>query len=231
MTLRSTKKAIVLLSGGLDSTTTLAIAKNQGYECYTLNFCYGQKHSAEVQAAKDIAQHYQVKKHELISLDLGRFGGSSLTDATMSIPDFVEKNYIPSTYVPARNTIFLSIALAWAETLQAYHIFFSANVVDYSGYPDCRPSYIEAFERTANLATRDGTEGHQRFRIHAPLLHLSKTEIILLGTQLGVDYAPTVSCYRANEQGEACGSCDCCHYRRQGFSGANLPDPTRYASS
>jgi 7-cyano-7-deazaguanine synthase len=223
------KKAVVLLSGGMDSSTVLAIAKAQGFECYALSFRYGQRHRAELQAAKNIAQTMQVAQHEVIDLDLSRFGGSALTDDDIDVPSSPTTG-IPVTYVPARNTIFLSIALGWAEVLASRDIFIGVTAVDYSGYPDCRPEFIKSFEDTANLATKAGVEG-DCFSIHTPLIHLSKADIIQKGDQLGVDYAQTVTCYQANERGEACGVCDACRLRIKGFEDAGLVDTTRYYSS
>ncbi len=220
------KKAIILLSGGLDSITVLAIAKQQGYECYALSFDYGQKHKAELNAARQIAQSYQVKDYKIMSLGLNAIGGSALTDNAIKVPDQLQDG-IPVTYVPARNTIFLAFALGWAEVLQSQDIFIGVNAVDYSGYPDCRPEFINAFQQLANLATKSGVEGHQ-FTIHTPLIALSKAEIIKLGTQLGVDYTTTVSCYSADEQGRACRTCDACRLRAQGFYQAGILDPTSY---
>lgn len=220
------KKAIVLLSGGLDSITALAIAKQQGFECYALSFDYGQKHNAELEAARKIANDYQVTGHKIITLGLNSISGSALTDADIAVPNTPQQG-IPVTYVPARNTIFLAFALGWAEVLVAHDIFIGVNAVDYSGYPDCRPEFIEAFQNLANLATKAGVEG-SRFSIHTPLLHLSKAEIIKTGLALNVDYKATVSCYSADGQGRACGVCDACRLRKQGFSDAGLLDPTRY---
>ncbi len=222
------KKAIVLLSGGLDSTTVLAIAQSQAYQCYTLSFDYGQRHRAELQTAATIAAAAGVVEHRIIAIDLASLGGSALTDETIAVPAADPDNQqIPITYVPARNTVFLSLALAWAEVIEARHIFIGVNAVDYSGYPDCRPDYIAAYERMANLGTRLGAEG-KPLHIHTPLANKSKAEIIRLGLELGVDYAQTVSCYQANANGEACGGCDSCYLRRQGFEQAKLSDPTRY---
>ncbi|MGV6853289.1 MAG: 7-cyano-7-deazaguanine synthase QueC [bacterium] len=219
------KKAIILLSGGLDSATALAIAKDQGYSCYALSVAYGQRHSAELEAAKNVAQHSGVIEHKIIPLDLRMIGGSALT-ADIDVPEQRETG-IPITYVPARNTIMLSLALGWAEVIGSQDIFMGVNAVDYSGYPDCRPEFIHAFETLANLATKAGVEGAQ-FKVHSPLIQLTKTEIIQQGLKLGVDYSMTVSCYQADEQGNACGVCDSCHFRAQGFEHANIPDPTRY---
>jgi 7-cyano-7-deazaguanine synthase len=222
-----TKHAIVLLSGGLDSATVLAIAQREGYICHALSFDYGQRHYAELAAAARVAQTQGAAEHRVFKMDLTMFGGSSLTDNNIAVPEMPSEG-IPSTYVPARNTIMLSIALAWAEVLNSKAIFIGVNAVDYSGYPDCRPDYIAAFEHMANLATRAGVEG-QDLHIHAPLMKMTKAEIIKLGTQLGVDYAATVSCYQADEQGRACGVCDSCRLRQQGFEQANIADSTRYA--
>lgn len=226
----STKKpAVVLLSGGLDSATVLALAVRQGFQCYALSVDYGQRHHAELAAAQRVAQALGATEHRVVHIDLTGFGGSSLTDSRMAVPQQLAEG-IPSTYVPARNTIMLSLALAWAEVLQAQHIFIGVNAVDYSGYPDCRPPFIEAFERMANLATKAAVEGHG-MSIHAPLLHFSKAEIIRQGMALGVDYALTVSCYQADEQGRACGVCDSCRLRKAGFSAAAVEDQTRYRDS
>lgn len=219
-------KAVILLSGGMDSATVLALAKQQGFDCYALGFRYGQRHDAELLAAKKLATAFQVIEHRVIDLDLGSIGGSALTDHGIDVPETASEG-IPVTYVPARNTVFLSIALAWAEVLEARDIFIGVNAVDYSGYPDCRPEYIEAFEKMANLATRAAVEGH-RLKIHTPLIAMSKAEIIRTGDALGVDYGLTVSCYQADEQGRACGRCDACRLRSAGFSAAGIPDPTRY---
>lgn len=222
------KKAIVLFSGGLDSTTCLAIAKSQGFLPYALSFDYGQKHKAELIAARRIASLFEVKEHRLISLSfLGEIGASALTDESIKVMDHQGDSKIPSTYVPARNTIFLSMALAWGEVLGAFDIFIGANILDYSGYPDCRPDYLRAFENMANLATKEGIEG-KKLTIHAPLLQLSKSQIIQEGVRLGVDYSMTVSCYRLDEHGRSCGSCDSCMYRKKGFAEAGISDPTRY---
>ena len=221
------KKAIVLLSGGLDSATTLAIARNQGFRCYALSIDYGQRHFVELNAAQKIAQSSGSHIHQIIRIDLTTFGGSALTDQSINVPTSGESPGIPVTYVPARNTIMLSLALAWAETLDCQDIFIGVNAVDYSGYPDCRAEYIQAFERMANLATKTGIEGKQ-LTIHAPLMLLSKQEIIQLGLALGVDYSLTVSCYQADETGRACGVCDSCRIRKAGFKAANITDPTPY---
>lgn len=220
------KKAVVLLSGGLDSATCLAIARSQGYDCYALSLDYHQRHRAELDAANNIANILGVVEHKTVLLDLSMFGGSALTDASIQVPE-VASTGIPVTYVPARNTIMLSLALAWAEVLKAQDIFIGVNALDYSGYPDCRGEYVAAFQNMANLATKSAVEG-QTITIHAPLIDLSKAEIIKLGTSLNVDYAKTISCYQADEQGRACGVCDSCRLRKEGFKQANLPDPTRY---
>jgi 7-cyano-7-deazaguanine synthase len=220
-------RAVVLLSGGLDSTTVLAAATAQGRECYALTVQYGQRHAAELVAAQRIAKIYQVREQRMASVDLGQFGGSALTDPTIPVPE-TPTDTIPVTYVPARNTVLLSLALAWAEVLEADEIHLGVNALDYSGYPDCRPAFIDAFTALANVATKRGIGG-QGVRIETPLLQLSKAEIIALGVSLGVDYALTVSCYQATEEGLACGRCDACRLRRQGFLAANLADPTRYA--
>lgn len=222
------KKAVVLASGGLDSSTVLAMAQNQGYDCYTLSFDYGQRHRAELNAADYIAKAMQAKGHQVAKLDLSIFGGSALTDMAIDVPDKqAEAGEIPITYVPARNTVFLSYALAYAEVLGADDIFIGVNSVDYSGYPDCRPDFIGAFEKMANLATKAGVERSQT-RIQTPLMAMSKAEIIKAGLALGVDYSLTVSCYQANDQGEACGHCESCYLRAQGFSDAKITDPTKY---
>jgi 7-cyano-7-deazaguanine synthase len=220
------KKAVVLLSGGLDSATTLAIAQAQGYACYALSLDYGQRHAAELAAARRIADAAGVVEHKVISLGLDAIGGSALTDAAIGVPDEPTQG-IPVTYVPARNTVFLALALGWAEVLGARDLFLGVNAVDYSGYPDCRPEYIAAFERLARLATKAGVEGGE-FHIHAPLIELSKASIIREGTRLGVDYSRTVSCYSADVEGRACGTCDACRLRAAGFREAGIPDPTRY---
>jgi len=220
------RKAVVLLSGGLDSATVLAIARQQGYACHALSFDYGQRHNAELQASRQLAEDMGVVDHKTLCLDLGGIGGSALTDTAIAVPEQLADG-IPVTYVPARNTVFLSLALAWAEVLEARDIFIGVNAVDYSGYPDCRPEFIQAFEKLANLATKAGVEGGQ-FRIQAPLIKMSKAEIIRTGAKLGVNYALTVSCYQADEQGRACGKCDSCRLRAQGFSEAGVADPTCY---
>lgn len=222
------KKAVILLSGGLDSATVLALAQNQGYECYCLSFDYGQRHNAELAAARRVAMALGAKEHRVATIDLAAFGGSALTDANIEVPvDGVQEGAIPVTYVPARNTIMLSFALGWAEVLGAHEIFIGVNAVDYSGYPDCRPEFIAAFERMANLATKVGVEGAQ-LHIRTPLINLSKAEIIQTGASLGFDYGLTVSCYKADLQGRACGVCDACRLRRDGFQAAGLVDPTHY---
>ncbi len=223
------KNAVILLSGGLDSATVLAMAKQQGFACYTLSVDYGQRHHAELAASLRVATAQGAKEHRVINIDLTAFGGSSLTDSKIAVPEKMSSG-IPSTYVPARNTIMLSLALAWAEVLQSQDIFFGVNAVDYSGYPDCRPEYVTAFERMANLATKAAVEG-KPLTVHAPLLHLSKAEIIQQGLNLGVDYSLTVSCYQADEQGRACGVCDSCRLRSAGFVEAGILDVTHYRNS
>lgn len=220
------QKAVVLLSGGLDSVTALAIAQSKGYECYALSFSYGQRHNAELQAAQRIAEKHAVSEHLILNIDLGRMGGSALTDASISVPDQPAEG-IPVTYVPARNTVFLSYALGWAEVLGASAIYVGVNAVDYSGYPDCRPEYIEAFQTMARLATKATVEGGE-ITIHTPLIHLTKAEIIQQGSELGVDYSMTVSCYQADTEGKACGVCDSCRLRKAGFEAAGVSDPTNY---
>lgn len=221
-------KAIVLLSGGLDSTTCLAIAKSQSYDCYALSVNYGQRHVAELIAAQNVAQYFDVTEHKIMQINLNAIGGSSLTDEKWQVGDYQKSNNIPNTYVPARNTILLSLALAYAEVIGAYDIFIGANVVDYSNYPDCRPAFLTCFEQLAALGTKAGTEGHG-IRIHAPLLHWPKSRIIQEGLQLGVNYSQTVSCYRLSNEGKACGRCDSCILRKQGFDELEAPDPTIYA--
>ena len=216
--------AVVLLSGGLDSATILAIARDKGYECYAMSVDYGQRNRSELVAAKNVAQSMGISKHQIINIDLTVFGGSALTDESITVPTEGIKEGIPITYVPARNTIMLSLALPWAEVLGGHDIFIGVNAVDYSGYPDCRPEYISAFEKMANLATTQD----RKLNIHAPLMSLSKAEIIQQGKLLDVDYSLTVSCYQANEAGLACGVCDSCRLRRAGFKAANVSDPTRY---
>lgn len=220
------KKAVVLLSGGLDSATILAQAKAAGFACYSMSFDYGQRHRAELQAAERVARQLGVIEHKVVGLDLNGMGGSALTDSRIAVPESPGVG-IPVTYVPARNTVFLALALGWAEVLGAHDIFIGVNAVDYSGYPDCRPAFIEAFERVANLATREGVEG-TGFRIQAPLQNLSKAQIIEVGMQHGVDYGVTVSCYQADDEGRACGRCDSCRLRAAGFAVAGVVDPTRY---
>ena len=224
------KKAVVLLSGGLDSATTLAIARDERFDCYCLSVDYGQRHRAELAAAARVAQAQGAAGHRVLKLDLAAFGGSALTDKNIAVPVDGVKEGIPVTYVPARNTILLSLALAWAEVLGAHDIFFGANAVDYSGYPDCRPEYMRAFEAMANLATKAAVEGN-RLTLHTPIIALTKAAIITRGLAFGVDYALTVSCYQADDEGSACGSCDSCRLRRAGFEAAGLADPTRYAGS
>lgn len=220
-------KAVILLSGGLDSTTVLAIAKSQGFECYALSFDYGQKQLSELASAKTIANNFGVTEHRIMRVCLDDIGGSALTDPTIEVPKFEKSSEIPITYVPARNTIFLSFALAWAEVLDAHSIFIGVNALDYSGYPDCRPEYIKAYETMANLATKQSIEG-VKIQIRTPLINLSKAEIVKLGQTLSVDYSITTTCYQANDKGEACGICDACVLRRQGFEKAGVSDPTRY---
>jgi 7-cyano-7-deazaguanine synthase len=222
--------AVVLLSGGLDSATVLAIARSEGYACHCLSLDYGQRHRAELDAAARVAAALGAEAHRIVQLDLAAFGGSALTDASIAVPVGGDTQGIPVTYVPARNTILLSLALAWAEVLNAQHIFFGANAVDYSGYPDCRPEFVRAFESMANLATKAAVEG-ARLTLHAPIIDLAKADIIRRGTALGVDYALTVSCYQADADGRACGVCDSCRLRRDGFVAAGLPDPTPYYRS
>ncbi len=223
------KKAVVLLSGGLDSATCLALAKSEGFSCFALSFAYGQKHSAELLAAKRVAQQMNVAEHKIVQLDTSLFAGSALTDPSITVPKFQESSAIPSTYVPARNAVFLSLALGFAESIGARSIFIGTSSIDYSHYPDCRPEFINAFQTMANLATKAGIHG-DHFMIHTPLQHLSKTQTIQLGDRLGLDYSLTVSCYQANDEGEACGYCDSCTFRKRGFIGANTIDPTRYKS-
>jgi 7-cyano-7-deazaguanine synthase len=224
------KPAVVLLSGGLDSATVASIARRDGFDVYALSFSYGQRHSAELEAAARVASHVGVKNHKTIPIDLRAFGGSALT-ADLDVPKGrnIEEmsDSIPVTYVPARNTIFLSFALAWAEVLGSADVFIGVNALDYSGYPDCRPEFIDAYERMARIATRAGVEGTE-LSVHAPLIHMTKAEIVELGTSLGVDYSLTVSCYDADATGAACAECDSCVLRRKGFAEAGMPDPTRY---
>lgn len=223
------RKAVVLVSGGLDSTTVLAMARQQGFRCFTLSFDYGQRAQAELAAAQRCSEQLGAEQHKVVKLDLRAIGGSALTDDSILVPE-EETSGIPVTYVPARNTVFLSIALGWAEVLEAGDIFIGVNAVDYSGYPDCRPEYIQAFENMANLATKAGVEGRY-LRINKPLIDLTKAEIIQLGMQAGVDYSQTVSCYQATEEGLACGKCDSCRLRKIGFEQAGVGDPTRYILS
>jgi 7-cyano-7-deazaguanine synthase len=222
------KRAVILLSGGLDSATTLALAQEAGFEVHALSLDYGQRHNAELNAAQRIAQAAGVE-HKVIFIGMNAIGGSALTDAAIAVPDQAGAG-IPVTYVPARNTVFLALALGWAEVLGAWDIFIGVNAVDYSGYPDCRPEYIAAFQQLAQLATKGGVEGGE-FHIHTPLIQMSKADIIRTGTRLGVDYARTVSCYSADKDGRACGRCDACRLRSAGFQAAGIPDPTRYQSS
>ncbi|MDR0439888.1 MAG: 7-cyano-7-deazaguanine synthase QueC [Candidatus Accumulibacter sp.] len=223
----SSRRAVVLLSGGLDSATTLAVARDAGFDCHALSLDYGQRHHAELEAARRVAQTLGAREHRIVRLDLAAFGGSALTDSDIAIPTGGPAGDIPVTYVPARNTIMLSLALAWAEVLESRDIFIGVNAVDYSGYPDCRPEFIQAFERLAGLATKAGVEG-RGMRIHAPLIDLAKADIIRKGSALGVDYGITVSCYQADRQGRACGVCDSCRLRREGFTAAGMADPTPY---
>jgi 7-cyano-7-deazaguanine synthase len=220
------KPAVILVSGGLDSCTILAIAKSEGFDCYALSFDYGQRNRAELVAAANVAQQYGAREHRILKLDIGQLGGSALTDDNIDIPVDPEDE-IPVTYVPARNTVFLSCALAWAEVLEASDIFIGVNAVDYSGYPDCRPEFIQAFEQLAQLATRIGVEG-SKLQIHTPLMKMSKKEIIETGLRLGVDYSMTLSCYQPDNQGKACGKCDACKFRAEGFNAAGETDPTHY---
>lgn len=228
------KKAVVLSSGGVDSTTVMAIVQAGGFDIYSLSFAYGQRHAYELTAARNVSAFYRSKKHLVLDIDLRKIGGSALTDE-IAVPKSrdmaVISDEIPITYVPARNTVFLSIALAWAEVIGAFDIFIGVNAIDYSGYPDCRPAFIAAFEKMANLATRAGVEGPETIRVQAPLLHMTKAEIIRKGISLGVDYSLTHSCYDPSEIGLACGRCDSCVLRRQGFEAAGVADPTRYRSS
>lgn len=221
------KKAIILFSGGLDSTTCVAIAKEQGFVPYALSFSYGQKHQVELDQAKKFAKAAGIQEHKILELPLNAIGGSALTDPAINVQDHIGDGNIPATYVPARNIIFLSFALSWGEVVGAHDIFFGANFIDYSGYPDCRPDFLQAFEHMAALGTKAGVEDG-KFTIHAPLLMLSKMDIIREGMRLGVDYSQTVSCYRPDADGRACGSCDSCVLRKKGFTDAGVPDPTRY---
>ena len=218
---------MVLLSGGLDSATVLAMARAQGYRCHALSFDYGQRHSPELAAAARVAEALGAAEHRVLPIGLGALGGSALTDPAIAVPEEGGEG-IPVTYVPARNTVFLAFALGWAEVLGAFDLFMGVNAVDYSGYPDCRPEFIAAFEATANLATRAAVQGEGHYRVHTPLIRLTKAEIVRRGTDLGLDYALTVSCYQADADGRACGRCDSCRFRAQGFAQAGLRDPTRY---
>jgi 7-cyano-7-deazaguanine synthase len=222
--------AVVLLSGGLDSATTLAIAQEQGFVCNAVSFDYGQRHRAELVAADRVARALGAAEHRTMRIDFAGIGGSALTDNTIPVPEESQQG-IPITYVPARNTVFLALALGWTEVLNAADIFIGVNAVDYSGYPDCRPAFISAFEQLANLATRAGVEGTSRFKVHAPLIQLTKAEIIRRGIALGVDYGLTVSCYQADSEGRACGRCESCRLRRDGFAAAGIPDPTHYQNA
>jgi 7-cyano-7-deazaguanine synthase len=224
-----TARAVVLLSGGLDSATTLAWARAEGYECFALSVDYGQRHAAELDAAKRVAQRFSAAEHRMVKLDLAQFGGSALTDASIAVPQEGVRSGIPVTYVPARNTILLSLALGWAEVLGAQHIFVGANAVDYSGYPDCRPEYLRAFEAMANLATKAAVEG-RRIEVRGPLVDLPKSEIVKLALKLGVDPAETLSCYQPDAAGLACGRCDACRIRLAGFAAAGRADPAGYIS-
>lgn len=219
-------RTVVLLSGGLDSATTLALARSQGHECHALSVHYGQRHAAELDAARAVARQLGAVEHRVVGIDMGQFGGSALTDRRIAVPETASQD-VPVTYVPARNTVLLALALGWAEVLEADSLFIGVNAVDYSGYPDCRPEFIAAFQHLADVATRRALEGW-RLRIETPLMYMTKAQIIQLGTQLGVDFALTVSCYQADAQGRACGRCDACRFRRQGFLDAGLPDVTRY---
>lgn len=222
------RKAIVLVSGGLDSATVLAAARRQGFCCYAISFDYGQRHRAELEAAARVSRSLGALEHRVVPIDLSAFGGSALTDESIAVPESgVVPDEIPVTYVPARNTVFLSLALAWAEVLGASDLFIGVNAVDYSGYPDCRPEFIEAFQQLANLATKAGVQG-EAFTVHTPLIDLSKADIIRMGVELGVDYSQTISCYQAAADGAACGKCDSCRLRQEGFEAAGVPDPTRY---
>jgi 7-cyano-7-deazaguanine synthase len=223
------RKAVILLSGGLDSATVLAIAREQGFECYTLAVAYGQRHRAEIGAAQNVSATLGAVRHQLMQVNLDDVGGSALTDRSIEVPESPTSG-IPVTYVPARNTLFLSLALGWAEVVGATDLFIGVNAVDYSGYPDCRPEFIAAFESLAQVATKAGVEG-AGFKVHTPLIAMSKAQIVIEGTRLGVDYAQTVSCYQADDDGNACGRCDSCRLRRGGFEAAGLADPTRYKSA
>jgi 7-cyano-7-deazaguanine synthase len=224
------KHAVVLLSGGLDSATTLAIARAEGFVCHAVSFDYGQRHRAELHAANHLAKALGAIEHRTMRIDFAGIGGSALTDNNIAVPE-VAQSGIPVTYVPARNTVFLSLALGWAEVLHSADMFIGVNAVDYSGYPDCRPEFIRAFESLANLATKAGVEGNSSFKVHAPLIDLSKAQIIQRGVQLSVDYGQTVSCYQADDHGRACGRCESCRLRRAGFATAGLADPTRYQAA
>ncbi|AQT69668.1 7-cyano-7-deazaguanine synthase [Anaerohalosphaera lusitana] len=229
----STKKAVVLLSGGLDSATTLGIARNEGFDCYAMTFRYGQRHNVEVECARRVAASLGVAEHRIIDIDLKQFGRSALTDDTLAVPkdreDIDDTSDIPISYVPARNTIFLSYALAWAEVLDAFDIFIGVNATDYSGYPDCRPEFIDAYEKMANLATAAAVTGTQKYSIHTPIIKLSKADIIKTGTSIGVDYSLTHSCYDPDPDNKPCARCDSCKLRLRGFQQANLTDPVQYA--
>jgi len=227
---RASRPAVVLVSGGLDSATCLAMARSEGFHCHALSFRYGQRHAAELDASQRVARQLGAVEHRVMDIDLAAFGGSALTDRSIEVPEgaVATSLSIPVTYVPARNTVFLAFALAWAEVLHAHDIYIGVNAVDYSGYPDCRPEFIASFEAMANLATRAGVEDRERLKIRTPLIHLSKADIIRRGLTLGVDYSTTVSCYQADERGWACGRCDSCRLRRLGFEAAGVPDPTRY---
>lgn len=233
--LKKNKKAVVLLSGGVDSATTLAIARSQGFACFALTFKYGQRHQQEIESAKRIADSLGAIEHRIIDIDLAGFGGSALTDPIIEVPkdrpDLGNLGQIPPTYVPARNTIFLSYALAWAEVLGAFDIFIGVNTTDYSGYPDCRAEFIAAFEKVANLATAAAVQGKGRYHIHTPIINMSKAQIILAGTKLGVDYSLTHSCYDPDAHGRSCGRCDACRLRLKGFAEAGLKDPVEYRTS
>lgn len=231
MDVQTVKRAVILVSGGLDSATCLAIARSEGYDIYALSFDYGQRSGSELDAARRLAITFNVRRHQLIPLGIGSLGGSAITDHSLQMPEGgVVADQIPITYVPARNTVFLSYALAWAEVLDADAIFIGVNALDYSGYPDCRPVFIEAFEKMANLATRAGSEG-KPMQIRTPLINLSKADIIKLGSSLGVDYSVTVSCYQADAEGRACGRCDSCRLRYKGFMDAGVADPTSYVNT
>ena len=222
------KHAVVLVSGGLDSATTLAMARAAGFICHALSFDYGQRHRAELHAADRLASALGAIEHRTMRIDFAGIGGSALTDQSIQVPEGQGGAGIPVTYVPARNTVFLSLALGWAEVLGSSDIFIGVNAVDYSGYPDCRPEFVRVFEQLANLATKAGVEGTSQFKVHAPLIHMTKAQIIKRGIELGVNYADTVSCYQADEQGRACGRCESCRLRREGFVSAGIKDPTRY---